>query len=94
MEVPLVFVPPFSVTNNVGDDDDDGDDGTTQLAPGIVDPDDDDVDEDDGSNTGDEVGGIEDEDMDNNVEFVEDGADVDALATECPRPLNSHLLIT
>uniref|UniRef100_A0AAF5PKA0 Uncharacterized protein n=1 Tax=Wuchereria bancrofti TaxID=6293 RepID=A0AAF5PKA0_WUCBA len=66
---------------NVGNDDD-----TTQLAPGTTDVDDD-VDED----TDGEVGAIEDDDS---VEIAEDGANVDALATECPRPLNSHLLIT
>lgn len=89
MEVPLALVlvtilPPFSASDNVGDDDD-----AAQLASGTIDVDDN-VDEDDGSTNG-ETGAIEDDDS---VEVAEDGANVDALATECPRPLNSHLLIT
>lgn len=97
MEVPLAFVlvavqgvPLFSVIRNVGDDGD-----NTQVVPGTADDGaDDDVDEDSGSNTDDEVGGSEDEDKDNNVEVLEEGADIDALTTECLCPLNSHLLIT
>lgn len=80
----------LSATSNVGDDDDVD---ATQFVSGVIDADDD-TDKDDGRNTKGEAGGIDDKDEDDNVEGVEDGVNVEGLASECSWPRNSRLLIT